>query len=109
MIQDSTWPVPLLASALRVPDEAFRAFIHLNGLGWDAHIDVNCYDNAMVETVFNTLKSELVWRTMFKTRQQAESAIGQYIDAFYNPWRRHSALGFKSPIQFESMPLSLAA
>ena len=41
MIQDSTWPVPLLASALRVPDEAFRAFIHLNGLGWDAHIDVS--------------------------------------------------------------------
>ena len=69
----------------------------------------NCYVNAMVETVFKMLKSGLVWRTMFKTRQQAESAIGQYIDAFYNPWRRHSALGFKSPIQFESMPLSLAA
>ena len=40
MTQDSTWPVPLLASALGVPDEAFRAFVHLNGLGWDARIDV---------------------------------------------------------------------
>lgn len=63
----------------------------------------NCYDNAMVETVFKTLKAELVWRTAFKTRIAAETAIGRYIDAFYNPTRRHSALGFKSPIQFESL------
>jgi transposase InsO family protein len=69
----------------------------------------NCYDNAMVETVFKTLKSELIWRTVFKTRCAAETAIGRYIDAFYNPRRRHSALGFQSPIQFESRPLSLAA
>lgn len=68
----------------------------------------NCYDNAMVETVFKTLKAELVWRTHFKTRIAAETAIGRYIDAFYNPIRRHSALGFKSPIQFESLPLKMA-
>ncbi|WP_429925424.1 IS3 family transposase (plasmid) [Agrobacterium vitis] len=67
----------------------------------------NCYDNSMVETVFKTIKSELVWRTVFKTRTQAEIAIGQYIDAFYNPKRRHSSLGYKSPIQFESIPLKL--
>ncbi len=69
----------------------------------------NCYDNAMVETVFKTLKAELVWRTVFKTRIAAETAIGRYIDAFYNPTRRHSALGFKTPIQFESLPRKLAA
>ena len=63
----------------------------------------NCYDNSMVETFFKTLKSELVWRTMFKTRQQAEQAIGRYIDGFYNPVRRHSALHFTSPAQFERM------
>jgi|GEM_PF-3319342 len=40
MTQDSTWPVPLLAAALGVPDEAFRAFVHLNGMGWDARVDV---------------------------------------------------------------------
>ncbi len=61
----------------------------------------NCYDNAMVETVFKTIKSELVWRTSFQTREQAEKSIGQYIDGFYNPRRRHSALGYKSPIAFE--------
>lgn len=69
----------------------------------------NCYDNAMVETLFKTLKSELIWRTHYKTRTQAETEIGHDIDGFYNPRRRHSALGYKSPIQFESMPLKPAA
>ena len=61
----------------------------------------NCYDNAMVETFFKTLKSELVWRTVFHTRSEAERAITRYIDGFYNPVRRHSALDFVSPAQFE--------
>ena len=61
----------------------------------------NCYDNAMVETFFKTLKSELVWRMVFLTRAEAEGAIGRYIDSFYNPVRRHSALDFISPAAFE--------
>ena len=61
----------------------------------------NCYDNAMVETFFKTLKSELVWRTVFLTRAEAQAAIGRYIDSFYNPVRRHSALDFISPAMFE--------
>jgi transposase InsO family protein len=62
----------------------------------------NCYDNAMVETVFKTIKSEMIWRPSFQTRRQATNAIGRYIDGFYNPRRRHSALGYKSPITFEA-------
>jgi len=62
---------------------------------------VNCYDNAMVETFFKTIKSELVWRTVFYTRAQAGQAIARYIDGFYNPVRRHSALDYISPTQFE--------
>jgi transposase InsO family protein len=61
----------------------------------------NCFDNAMVETFFKTLKNELVWRTTFQTRAEAIVALARYIDGFYNPRRRHSALGFTSPIQFE--------
>jgi putative transposase len=61
----------------------------------------NCFDNAMVETFFKTLKSELVWRTAFQTRAEAIDALARYIDGFYNPRRRHSALGFTSPTQFE--------
>jgi putative transposase len=63
----------------------------------------NCYDNAMVETFFKTLKSELVWRTVFQSRREAEQAIARYIDGFYNPVRRHSALDFTSPAQFERL------
>jgi transposase InsO family protein len=55
----------------------------------------------MVETLFKTIKSELIWRTSFQSRFQAENAIARYIDGFYNPARRHSALGYKSPINFE--------
>ena len=61
----------------------------------------NCYDNSMVETFFKTIKSELIWPVAWQSRQQAENAVARYIDGFYNPVRRHSSLGFKSPIAFE--------
>ena len=61
----------------------------------------NCYDNAMVETFFKTLKSEMIWRTVFHTRDDAQKAIAQYIDGFYNHIRRHSALDYMSPAHFE--------
>lgn len=63
----------------------------------------NCYDNAMVETVFKTIKSELIWRPAFSTRDQAAKAIGHYIEeGFYDPRRRHSSLGYLSPATFEA-------
>ena len=61
----------------------------------------NCFDHSMVETFFKTLKSELVWRTVFQTRTEASQALARYIDDFYNPVRRHSALDFVSPAQFD--------
>jgi putative transposase len=63
----------------------------------------NCFDNAVVETFFKSLKSELVWRTVFQTRAEAKQAIGRYIDGFYNPVRRHSRLDYLSPAQFERL------
>jgi putative transposase len=61
----------------------------------------NCYDNSMVETFFKSIKAELIWRNRWDTRRQAEGAIFQYINGFYNPRRRHSSLGGKSPFAFE--------
>ena len=61
----------------------------------------NCYDNSAVETVFKTIKAELIWRRPWQTRRQAEMAIFEYINGFYNPCRRHSAPGWKSPVAFE--------
>mgnify|MGYP002132712089 CR=1 FL=1 len=68
----------------------------------------NCYDNAMVETFFKTLKSELVWRTTFHTRAEAEQAIARYIDGFYNATRRHSHNRYLSPVDFERRFLQLS-
>lgn len=63
----------------------------------------NCLDNAMAESFFATLKSELDQR-VFVSRAAAHQAIARYIDGFYNPTRMHSALGFKAPIDFERNP-----
>jgi putative transposase len=80
---------------------AYQAELRAHGFQISMSGRGNCFDNAMVETFFKTLKSELVWRTVFQTRAEAEQAIGGYIDGFYNPVRRHSALDFLSPVQFE--------
>jgi putative transposase len=61
----------------------------------------NCYDNAAVETFFKTLKAELIWRNLWSTRRKVEMALFEYINGFYNPRRRHSTLGGKSPLAFE--------
>jgi len=62
----------------------------------------NCYDNAAVETFFKTIKAELIWRHQWPTRRAAELAIFNYINGFYNARRKHSALGWKSPLAFEA-------
>ena len=61
----------------------------------------NGYDNAAVETFFKTIKAELLWQCSWRTCRDAEMAIFEYINGFYNPRRRHSALGWKSPLAFE--------
>ena len=61
----------------------------------------NCYDNAPVESFFASLKKELVAGDVFYTREQARREIVDYIEGFYNSWRRHSALGYLSPAAFE--------
>ena len=81
----------------------YQAELRANGILISMSGRGNCFDNAMVETFFKTLKSELVWRTVLETRADAATAIGRYIDGFYNPIRRHSALDFTSPVQFEKM------
>ena len=60
----------------------------------------NCWDNAVVESFFATLTTELP-ETTWSTRAAATKAITDYIDAFYNPRRRHSSLGYLSPVAFE--------
>jgi transposase InsO family protein len=60
-----------------------------------------CYDNAAMESFWSTLKTEWLHRHRFRTRRQAQSAIFDYIETFYNPTRLHSALGYHSPVEYE--------
>lgn len=61
----------------------------------------DCYDNAMMESFFHTLKTELVYREKYESKIQAQNSVFSYIEIFYNRQRKHSALNYKSPVQFE--------
>jgi len=61
----------------------------------------NCYDNAVVESFFHTLKTELVYFETYLTREDARNSIFEYIETYYNRIRLHSTLGYCPPIQFE--------
>jgi putative transposase len=61
----------------------------------------DCYDNAMCESFFATIECELLNRTRFATRAEARMAIFRFVEGWYNPHRRHSALDYQSPMQYE--------
>jgi putative transposase len=61
----------------------------------------NCYDNAAMESFYHTLKTEHVYFEHYKTREEAKQSIFEYVEVFYNRQRRHSTLGFVSPMIFE--------
>jgi putative transposase len=61
----------------------------------------DCFDNAITESFLATLECELLDRQVFRTRTRARTAIFDYIEGFYNTHRRHSALGYRSPAEFE--------
>ena len=64
----------------------------------------NCWDNAVVESFFHTLKVELIYARQYHTRQEARADIFDYIEVFYNRQRRHSALGYRTPAEYEDLP-----
>jgi putative transposase len=63
----------------------------------------DAYDNAMAESFFATLECELLSRRRFRTQAEARVAVFRYIEGWYNPHRRHSALGQRSPITYERL------
>lgn len=63
----------------------------------------NCYDNAVVESFFKTIKAELARKSKFRTPEEAKSAIFEYIEVFYNRQRMHSTLGYMSPMEYERL------
>ena len=68
----------------------------------------DCFDNAMAESFFATLECELLERRRFKSQAEAETAVFDFIEGWYNPQRRHSSLGYLSPLQFEKRHATVA-
>jgi transposase InsO family protein len=80
---------------------AYRDMLGEHGIVCSMSRKGNCWDNAVAESFFATLKVELVYDSVFPTRSRATAAIFEYIEAFYNRVRRHSFLGYVSPVDFE--------
>jgi putative transposase len=78
-----------------------RSVLKAHGMHQSMSSTGNCYDNAISETFFASLKKELIHRCDFLTRKQAQTATFEYIEVFYNRIRCHSALGYVSPLVYE--------
>jgi transposase InsO family protein len=87
----------------------FQALLSKQGLQCSMSRRGNCWDNAVVESFFGTLKQELVNRCRFTTRDVARREVFAYIELWYNRQRRHSSLGYLSPAEFERRALAGAA
>jgi len=81
--------------------DAYQAALAEQGISVSMSRKGNCYDNAVVESFFSTLKNELVHHCIFKTRAEARLAIFEFIEVFYNRHRRHASLNFVSPVEYE--------
>lgn len=83
--------------------EDYQNMLARNGLTASMSRRGNCYDNAVVESLFATLKTELLYRFTWETYADVRQAIFEYIEVWYNRKRRHSSLGYKSPVDYELM------
>ena len=88
---------------IQYASESFRKILRDNGFIQSMSRKGNCYDNAITETFFHTLKTELTHRTKYKTREEARQSIFEYIKIFYNRKRLHSAIGYCSPAEYEKL------
>ena len=81
--------------------EQFRQLMQDNGVTCSMSRSGNVWDNAAMESFFSTLKTERIERKVYRSRNQARADVFDFIERFYNPKRRHSTIGYLSPIEFE--------
>ena len=81
--------------------KAFQQLLRDHGMVCSMSRRGDCWDNAVVESFNATIKTELIHRTKWKTREEARAAVYKYIETWYNSQRLHSTLGYRSPIEFE--------
>jgi putative transposase len=85
--------------------ESFQRLMSDNGITCSMSRSGNCWDNAAMESFFSSLKIERVRGKVYRTRDQARADVFDYIERFYNPTRRHSTIGYMSPIVFEEQAM----
>lgn len=81
--------------------DGFRSLLAGRGFIQSMSRKGNCYDNAVAESFFHTLKTEVIYHEKYLTRDQARQSVFEYIEMFYNRKRKHSTLGYRSPCEFE--------
>ena len=84
----------------------FQAFLKTHRMVSSMSGGGNGYDTAVAESFFYTLKMELTHTPQYRTRQEARREIFEYIEVFYNRQRRHSALGYQTPVEWEQWATS---
>jgi putative transposase len=83
--------------------EDFQRLLESHGIACSMSRRGNCWDNAVMESFFSTLKTELLGRRQYRTRNQLRADVFDYIERFYNPKHRHSTIGYISSVQFENL------
>jgi putative transposase len=106
MAMDARRPLPGLVHhsdrGVQYACDDYQKALATNGLLCSMSRKGDCWDNAVAESFFATLKAELVYLTRYRTRAEARASIFEYIEIFYNRQRRHSVLGYVSPVTFET-------
>jgi len=86
--------------------EQFQKLLADHGVTCSMSRSGNVWDNAAMESFFSSLKTERTARKVYRTRDQARADVFDYIERFYNPRRRHSTIGYLSPMEFERIKAS---
>ncbi len=84
----------------------YRILLEANAILASMSRKGDCWDNSVVESFFKTLKVELVYQKRYLTRDDAKADIFEYIEVFYNRQRRHSAVSYHSPVDFEELHMA---
>jgi hypothetical protein len=87
----------------QIASRLYRQLLTQHGIQPSMSRKGNCWDNAVAESFFHTLKTEVIYLEDFDTREQAQTAVFEYIEVFYNRQRCHSANGYLAPLAYEQV------
>jgi len=83
--------------------ESFQSLLEDHGVACSMSRSGDCWDNAAMESFFSSLKTERTSRKRYRSRDEAKADVFDYTERFYNPTRRHSTLGYLSPMSYEKL------